>query len=92
MISRHYFSLIHSSSLLNLASASKESLRGLCDAPEAAGFGLGNQNTFDATYGKSKKLDTTQFSCNFDPRATKIFDQVQADLIEGQDEIQKVLW
>ncbi|PBK92761.1 hypothetical protein ARMGADRAFT_1104371 [Armillaria gallica] len=74
MISRHYFSLIHSSSLLNLASASKESLRGLCGATEAAGFGLGNQNTFDETYGKSKKLDTTQFSCNFDSRATKIFD------------------
>ncbi|KAK0433633.1 hypothetical protein EV421DRAFT_2011466 [Armillaria borealis] len=77
--------------LLNLANASEESLRDLCDAAEAAGFGLGNQNTFDETYRKSKKLDTTQFSCNFDPRATKIFDQVQADLIEGQDEIQKVL-
>ncbi|KAK0451209.1 uncharacterized protein EV420DRAFT_1561489 [Desarmillaria tabescens] len=77
--------------LLNLADASEESLRDLCDAADAAGFGLGNQNTFDETYRKSKKLDITQFSCNFDPRATKIFDQVQADLIEGQDEIQKVL-
>ncbi|SJL08216.1 uncharacterized protein ARMOST_11579 [Armillaria ostoyae] len=77
--------------LLNLVNASEESLRDLCDAADAVGFVLGNQNTFDKTYRKSKKLDTTQFSCNFDPRATKIFDQVQADLIEGQDEIQKVL-
>ncbi|KAK0476794.1 hypothetical protein IW261DRAFT_1490110 [Armillaria novae-zelandiae] len=77
--------------LLNLANASEESLRDLCDAADAAGFGLGDQNTFDETYRKSKKLDTTQFSCNFDPRSTKIFDQIQADLIEGQDESQRVL-
>ncbi|KAK0505173.1 hypothetical protein EDD18DRAFT_1456554 [Armillaria luteobubalina] len=77
--------------LVNLADASEESLRDLCDAADAAGFGWGEQNTFDETYRKSKKLDTSQFSCNFDPRATKIFDQIQADLIEGQDEIQRVL-
>ncbi|KAK0225527.1 hypothetical protein IW262DRAFT_1356479 [Armillaria fumosa] len=77
--------------LLNLADASEESLRNFYDAADAAGFGLGDQNTFDETYRKSKKLDTTYFSCNFDPRATKIFDQIQADLIEGQDEIQRVL-
>ncbi|PBK71888.1 hypothetical protein ARMSODRAFT_994674 [Armillaria solidipes] len=76
MISRYYFPLIHSSSLLDLANASEESLHDLCDAADAAGFSLGNQNTFDETYRKSRKLDTTQFSCNFDPRATTIFDQV----------------
>ncbi|KAK0184839.1 hypothetical protein F5146DRAFT_1228479 [Armillaria mellea] len=76
---------------LNFANASEDSLRGLCDACDAAGFGLGNQNTFDETYRKSKKLDTTQFSCNFDLRTTNILDQVQADLVEGQDEIKKVL-
>ncbi|KAK0434258.1 uncharacterized protein EV420DRAFT_420033 [Desarmillaria tabescens] len=76
---------------LNLGDASEASLRDLCDACDAAGFGLGTQNTFDETYRKSKKLDTTQFSSNFDLRATNILDQVQADLVEGQDEIQKVL-
>ncbi|PBK68267.1 hypothetical protein ARMSODRAFT_888018, partial [Armillaria solidipes] len=76
---------------LNLANASEDSFRDLCDACDAAGFGLGNQNTFDETYRKSKKLDTTQFSTNFDLRTTNILDQVQADLVEGQDEIKKVL-
>ncbi|SJL14400.1 uncharacterized protein ARMOST_17856 [Armillaria ostoyae] len=76
---------------LNLANASENSLRDLCDACHVAGFGLGNQNTFDETYRKSKKLDTTQFSGNIDLRATNILDQVQADLVEGQDEIKKVL-
>ncbi|KAK0219123.1 hypothetical protein IW262DRAFT_1298208 [Armillaria fumosa] len=47
---------------LNFANASEDSLRDLCSACDAAGFGLGNQNTFDETYRKSKKLDTTQFS------------------------------
>ncbi|KAK0219383.1 hypothetical protein EDD85DRAFT_1028980 [Armillaria nabsnona] len=76
---------------LNLGDASETSLRDLCDACDAAGFGLGNQNTFDETYRKSKKLDTTQFSSNFDLRTTNILDQVQSDLVEGQDEIKKVL-
>ncbi|PBK68252.1 hypothetical protein ARMSODRAFT_1019832 [Armillaria solidipes] len=76
---------------LNLGDASEISLRDLCDACDAAGFGLGNQNTFDETYRKSKKLDTTQFSTNFDLRTTNILDEVQADLVEGQDEIKKVL-
>lgn len=91
MIPRYYFPLICSSSVLNLASASEDSLHDLCQASDAAGFGLGNQNKFDETYRKSKELDTSRFACNFDPRTTKIFDQVQADLIEGEDEIQKVL-
>ncbi|KAK0432771.1 hypothetical protein EV421DRAFT_1910625 [Armillaria borealis] len=72
---------------LNLGDASETSLRDLCDACDAAGFGLGNQNTFDETYRKSKKLDTTQFSSDFDVRTTNILDQVQSDLVEGQDEI-----
>ncbi|PBK87690.1 hypothetical protein ARMGADRAFT_971717 [Armillaria gallica] len=77
--------------VLNLANASEDSLHDLCQAADAAGFGLGNQNKFDEAYRKSKELDTSRFACNFDPRTTKIFDQVQADLIEGEDEIQKVL-
>ncbi|KAK0434257.1 uncharacterized protein EV420DRAFT_1683825, partial [Desarmillaria tabescens] len=67
------------------------SLHDLCEAADAAGFGLGNQNTFDETYRKSKELNTSRFACNFDPRTMKIFDQVQTDLIEGDDEIEKVL-
>ncbi|KAK0435902.1 hypothetical protein EV421DRAFT_1157858 [Armillaria borealis] len=62
--------------VLNLANASEDSLHNLCKAADAAGFGLGNHNKFDETYRKSKELDTSRFACNFDPRTTKIFDQV----------------
>ncbi|KAK0200550.1 hypothetical protein DFS33DRAFT_1387770 [Desarmillaria ectypa] len=77
--------------LLNLANASEESLRDLNDTADAAGFGPGNQNVSDETYRKSKELDTSRFPSNFDTRATKIFEQVQADLIGGQDEVQRPL-
>ncbi|PBK68257.1 hypothetical protein ARMSODRAFT_1085550 [Armillaria solidipes] len=50
-----------------------------------------NRNRFDETYRQSKTLDTSQSFCNFDPRASEILDEVQADLVEGHDEIQKVL-
>lgn len=91
MIPRHCFPLIHSSSVLKLADASKESLQDICDASNVAGVGLGNRNIFDETYRQSKTLDTSQSFCNFDPRASEILDEVQADLVEGHDEIQKVL-
>ncbi|SJL14404.1 uncharacterized protein ARMOST_17860 [Armillaria ostoyae] len=68
-----------------------ESLQDICDASNVAGVGLGNRNIFDETYRQSKTLDTSQSFCNFDPRASEILDEVQADLVEGHDEIQKVL-
>ncbi|KAK0432766.1 hypothetical protein EV421DRAFT_1719223 [Armillaria borealis] len=67
---RHCFP--HSSSVLNLADASKESFQDICGASNVAGIGLGDQNRFDETYRQSKKLDTSQSFCSFDPRASEI--------------------
>lgn len=46
MIPRHCFPLIHSSSVLNLADASKESFQDICDASNVAVPGLVTKTDF----------------------------------------------
>ncbi|KAG7443820.1 uncharacterized protein BT62DRAFT_829825, partial [Guyanagaster necrorhizus] len=78
-------------SFLNLASATEESLQDLCNASDPASFGLESKDTFDESYRKAKKLDSTQFACTFDLQAAGILDRVQMDLVEGCNESTKVL-
>ena len=55
----------------------------LAQACEPASFGKGNEDVFDETYRKARKMDSELFSPMLDPSLTDLIKIISANLLEG---------
>ena len=63
--------------------ASPDELEQLAQACEPASFGKGNEDVFDETYRKARKMDSELFSPTLDPSLTDLIKIICANLLEG---------
>lgn len=71
---------------LDLRNATEIQLESLSSACTPATFGLDKQDVLDESYRKAGKMDTGQFSTQFDVQKMRLVDRVRAQLLEGEDE------
>ncbi|KAF8657148.1 hypothetical protein AX16_002262 [Volvariella volvacea WC 439] len=73
------------SNFINLAKAKESQLQALTDACQLATFGLNNQDVYDESYRKARKMDTTHFVTRFDPVECGIMNFVKEQLLDPAD-------
>ncbi|THH12096.1 hypothetical protein EW146_g7825 [Bondarzewia mesenterica] len=75
---------------INLSNADEEKLVHLFDACDSATFGRNEENVFDETYRKARKMDTSNFQCAFDAERLGLVDIACGNLIFGESRLKIV--
>lgn len=70
---------------IDLSNASDNELAHLSHFCAAATFGRDNEDVFDETYRKARKLDTKDFLCGFDPVHTGVLRAACQQILVGTD-------
>lgn len=76
----------HAKLILPLEDGTKENLERLIKDTDPASFGYKGKTTYDETYRKALKMDTTAFATTFDPYALGIIDTIAQVLLPAMKE------
>ncbi|KAL6300726.1 hypothetical protein BKA93DRAFT_800922 [Sparassis latifolia] len=71
---------------INLSDASTDDLQHLARTCDAATFGVNHEDVLDESYRKAGKLDSVEFSINFDVDGIGLMEAVRSDLLEYKEE------
>jgi hypothetical protein len=71
---------------IDFASATPEDLDLLTTACDPATFGRGKEDVYDESYRKAVKMDTSNFSIQFDPGASGLIQIIEDQLLQGETE------
>ncbi|TFK73714.1 hypothetical protein BDN72DRAFT_893677 [Pluteus cervinus] len=74
----------NSAGFISFVSADVENLQALTDACTPAKFGRGNQDVYDESYRKARKMNTKDFMMAFDP--SPIVKSIRQTLLDGEDQ------
>lgn len=76
----------HAKLVLPLEPETQDNLERLIDSTERASFGYKGKDTYDETYRKALKMDTTAFATTFDPYSLGIIDTIAQVLLPSMQE------